>query len=83
MIIVLIHNQQQLYLRTDLPEFGLDTNNNIYQLNYVLCPRVLQEKCAFRYVLKQNYNRIGFDFRLLPVFPILEIKGADSTEMPT
>jgi hypothetical protein len=47
------------------------------QLNHVLCPRVLQEKCAFRYVLKQNYNRIGFDFRLLPVFPILEIKGAD------
>ena len=54
----------------------------MYQLNHVLCPRVLQEKCAFRYVLKQNYNRIGFDFRLLPVFPILEIKGADSTEIP-
>jgi hypothetical protein len=52
----------------------------MYQLNHVLCPRVLQEKCAFRYVLKQNYNRIGFDYRLLPVFPILEIKGADSTE---
>jgi hypothetical protein len=52
----------------------------MYQPNHVLCPRNLQEKCAFRYALRQNYNRIGFDFRLLPVFPILEIKVADSTE---
>ena len=38
MIIVLIHNQQQLYLRTDLPEFGLDTNNNNVSTELCIMP---------------------------------------------